>query len=180
MLAHTSLLAPHPGHSRTGVDGITVQAAREGARLRLVYELSGDTSAITLPSVPGCARRDELWKHTCFEAFVRGEGIDGYVEFNFAPNGDWAAYEFDGYRAGMRDLDCPAPQIETTLRSDGLTVTVETPALPAAFETGQVWLGPSAIVEDTAGSRSYWALHHPEDAPDFHHAENFKMRLDET
>lgn len=178
MAAHTSLLVPHPGHPRTRMDEITVQAARDGASLRLVYKLSGNTSSMALPSPTGGARRDELWKQTCFEAFIRVDGADGYVEFNFAPNGDWAAYAFSGYRNGMRDLECPAPQIETTLRSDGLTITVQTPALPAEFATGQIWLGPSAIVEDKTGARSYWALHHPEDAPDFHHAENFKMRLD--
>ena len=28
-----------------------------------------------------------------------------YREFNFSPSGAWAAYEFDDYRAGMRNVD---------------------------------------------------------------------------
>jgi hypothetical protein len=38
-------------------------------------------------------------------------------------------------------------------------------------------LGLSAIVEDTNGGKSYWALAHPPGKPDFHHADCFTLEL---
>lgn len=178
MPAQTRQLMPHPAHPPSGVEQITLRATRDGSGLRLVYDVIGDMSAVVLPVSPGGKRRDELWKHTCFEAFIRAADGDGYVEYNLAPNGNWAAYAFSGYRADMRALAESAPRIETASRAHGLSVNVRIPALPAAFATGQIRLGASAIIEDKTGARSYWALHHPPDAPDFHHAGNFKMRLD--
>jgi hypothetical protein len=54
-------------------------------------------------------RRDQLWRTTCFEAFLRASGEDGYQEWNFAPSGDWAAYDFAGYREGMSNSEVGAP-----------------------------------------------------------------------
>jgi hypothetical protein len=34
-------------------------------------------------------------------------------------------------------------------------------------------LALSAVIEDTAGRMSYWALVHPSGKPDFHHADSF-------
>jgi hypothetical protein len=34
-------------------------------------------------------------------------------------------------------------------------------------------LGLSALIEDSDGGKSFWALAHPPGAPDFHHADNF-------
>ena len=53
------------------------------------------------------------------------------------------------------------------------------------FETGNyenkyyalMRIGLSAVIEDTAGSLSYWALHHPRSKPDFHHRGGFILRL---
>ena len=56
--------------------------------------------ALRIPPPRAAARRDELWKHTCFEAFVAENAGDGYRELNFAPSGEWAMYSFTGYRPG--------------------------------------------------------------------------------
>ena len=50
------------------------------------------------PGVPRIAT--DLWRHTCFEAFIAVEGLPAYHEFNFAPSGEWAIYAFAGYRDG--------------------------------------------------------------------------------
>jgi hypothetical protein len=34
-------------------------------------------------------------------------------------------------------------------------------------------LGLSALIEETSGRKSYWALAHPPGKPDFHHADCF-------
>ena len=63
------------------------------------------------PEATARVRTDELWRTTCFEAFVRTDG--GYVEYNLSPSGAWAAYRFDGYREGMRGLEIAPPFIVT-------------------------------------------------------------------
>ena len=39
-------------------------------------------------------------------------------------------------------------------------------------------LGLAAVIEDKARVLSYWALKHPAEKPDFHHAESFVVELD--
>ena len=38
-------------------------------------------------------------------------------------------------------------------------------------------LGLSAIIEETSGHRSYWALAHPPGKPDFHHHDCFAVEV---
>jgi hypothetical protein len=35
----------------------------------------------------------------------------------------------------------------------------------------------SAVIEAADGTISYWALKHPSDRPDFHHADSFAIQL---
>ncbi len=58
-----------------------------------------------MPVAAANARSDGLWRHTCFEAFIRASSDIGYYELNFSPSGQWAAYQFSGYRNGMRVAD---------------------------------------------------------------------------
>lgn len=175
MPVHPIHLLHHPGHSSQDVDRICFAVARAGSGAQLRFDLSGDISSLALPDGSGGARRDELWQHTCFELFLRPDGVDAYYEFNFAPNGDWAAYAFSAYRKDGRDLDGPAPIIRTEKTLETLSVFVHLPELPMR-EAAR--LGPSAVIESKAGGLSYWALHQPTDKPDFHAAENFKIKLD--
>ena len=119
-------------------------------------------------------RADELWKTTCFEAFLRADGEDAYREWNFAPSGQWAAYDFTAYREDMAKADVKDPFIRM---EDNLTWWTfgATVAVPSEVN----WrLGVSAVLEEMDGTMSYWALAHPPgDRPDFHHADCFAARL---
>lgn len=178
MSAQQVILNSHPSHPGKDVDGLAVLIGREARGLSLVYELRGTPEELIIPAQADGRRRDELWKQTCFELFVKNGASKGYCEFNFSPSGDWAAYRFGDYRHGRTDLNCPAPQIKTSIDDSGLRVSVDLQLSGSDLEAGQVWLGPAAIVEELDGTRSYWALHHPKDKPDFHHTENFKISLD--
>lgn len=119
-------------------------------------------------------RRDELWQTTCFETFLREDGEDSYREWNFAPSGDWAAYDFSAYRAERADAEVAAPYVRM---EDNLTWW--TLGATIAVDGGKAWrLGLSAILEEKDGTKSYWALAHPPgDQPDFHHADCFAAKL---
>ena len=96
----------HPDLQSVAVKSIDVEIARPRAgRLELSYIVTGQLSSIRMPSAAANARSDGLWRHTCFEAFIRASPDAGYYELNFSPSGQWAAYQFSGYRNGMRVAD---------------------------------------------------------------------------
>lgn len=161
-------LLPHPLYGRGVVTAIAVTISRNGNALELRYDVSGQIGALAMPPRALPARADELWRHTCFEAFLaRGAGYD---EFNFSPSTAWAAYRFDGYRTGMKNLETPAPAIR--MEANGaLTLTVSCVAADA------LKLGLSAVIEEKTGDKTYWALAHPAETPDFHHPGGFAIDL---
>jgi hypothetical protein len=96
-------------------------------------------------------------------------GVSGaYTEFNFSPSERWAAYDFIGYRAGMTERAVPrAPVITPRRGGDVLFCDV---AIPTAALPPPPWrYGLTAVLEETGGVKSYWALAHPSEKPDFHH-----------
>src|SRR5574341_2585937 len=115
-------LMRHPETSCEAVRGIEehVSWGDDGA-LAFIYVLKGDLDRLRIPP-PGPRRRtDELWRHTCFEAFVGVKGVAAYREFNFAPSGEWAVYAFQRYRTDGQFVDeGPAPQIAMRATSDSL------------------------------------------------------------
>ena len=119
-----------------------------------------------------------MWQATCFELFLQRPETQDYLEFNFAPNGDWAGYHFTGFRDGRTGLSTAAPRIEIDMSAGHLLVKVDIDRLPPRFTTNSLSLGPTAILEAKDGQISYWALHHPSNKPDFHRSETFQLNLD--
>ena len=119
-------------------------------------------------------RADELWKTTCFEAFLREAGASAYREWNFASSGQWAAYDFSAYREGMANADIAPPpyiRMEDNLTWWAIGATI-------ALDTGKHWeMGLSAVLEEKGEAKSYWALAHAGDKPDFHSPDCFAARL---
>ena len=163
-------LIQHPD-SHSPLRAITAGIERgPSGLLRLTYHAIGLLDQVKVPPPRPAARGQDLWKHTCFEAFVLAEA--GYYEFNFSPSSEWAAYRFDDYRAGMRDATAE-PSIEWSCDDKAATLSVTLPLPPDL--TGP--LGLTAVIEGMAGNRSFWALAHPPGAPDFHHAACFAASL---
>ena len=163
-------LTPHPASPRDGLT-VCVDMERRVDQLWLRFIVEGDTDAVEWPRKAPAIRTDGLWQRTCFEAFVRTG--DGYVEYNLSPSDAWATYAFGGYREGMR----PA---KVTAKIDGLEGGEDHVALEAVIDLPPHATGPialSAVIEATDGSRSYWALAHPSDNPDFHHPDSFVLEL---
>ena len=174
------LLKPHPGSRGLAAVRVEAAVARPRAdRLVLTYTVTGQVSDIRLPPVTAPARADGLWRHTCFEAFIRALPGTAYYEFNFAPSTEWAAYRFDGYRSGMRAAEIGAPQIEMRPGPDAyaLQAALELDGLPDLSRETSWRFGLSAVIEDISGGMSYWALAHPPGKPDFHHADSFALEF---
>jgi hypothetical protein len=181
MSATTALLQPHPRSRRDAVQLLRVAVDRDAAPgfLRFRYRVEGTIDRLRLPMPEVARRRDGLWHHTCFEAFLQPDASQAYYEFNFAPSGEWAAYRFGGRRSERRLPDLPAPSIEVR-RDPGhceLTATVSLAALPELAGATQVCAGIAAVIENGDGAKSYWALAHTADEPDFHDPATFTLRL---
>jgi hypothetical protein len=171
----------HPESSCRAVTGIEVEAARpRPGVLVLTYTVSGRMGGLALPVPAAPARADDLWRHTCFEAFVAAPSGAGYTEFNFAPSTAWAAYAFSGYRAGkanVGDLAAPAIEVATGPSAFTLRATLELGGLPGLVPGGPWRVGLSAVIEESLGRISYWALAHPPGRADFHAACGFALSL---
>jgi hypothetical protein len=166
----------HPDSLCAAATKIELEIARPRSNsLILSYVVSGKIGDLLMPPVAAAARADELWQHTCFEAFVRPSAGPGYYEFNFSPSTQWAAYQFSGYRSGMRvATEIGAPRIE--VRSSGESYTLQA-ALEVDGLSSSLHLGLSVVLEETNGRKSYWALAHPPGKPNFHHADCFALEL---
>jgi len=167
----TFRLLCHPETPANNVRAVTVAVARSGHALSLTYRVDCAADLLAVPAAAAPERTDGLWQHTCFEAFIAsGEG--GYAEFNLSPSGQWAAYDFDGYRSGMRNRETPAPVIETKADQVGgaLNATIDLTGLSGA-------LALTAVIEEADGTKSYWALAHAAGKPDFHHPACFAAKL---
>ncbi len=168
-------LLPHSGQAHPHVRGFELEAIRQAdGALALRYWLKADVAHWQVPKVNAPLRADRLWLHTCFEAFIAMPGTNAYCELNFSPSGEWAAYAFTSYRAGMTVLELSAaPEAHWVRRDDSLELAVVLEP-PIFFpDRGPLRLAASAVLEDQSGTISYWALRHPAGPPDFHHPESF-------
>jgi hypothetical protein len=175
------LLKLHPDARCSAVARIEVEiVCPQPNILTLSYFVKGKMSEIHFPPAMESARCDELWRHTCFEAFVGSSLSDEYYEFNFAPSTQWAAYRFSSYRSGMKVADeINAPRIDVQLEQ-GSYVLQASLALKrgSSLPPNAAWrIGLSAVIEETNGLKSYWALAHPQGKPDFHHKDCFAHTL---
>lgn len=174
-------LRPHPDAPPRAPLALAATCVRAGSRLELAYRLDDPGAAVSWPApVPDGLRQrtDRLWTTTCCELFVRLPGAAGYVEFNFAPAGHWAAYAFDGHRRGMRDLAMArAPQVRQT-GPDGRTLVV---SLDVPLDPDAPWEASlTTVIDETGAGPSFWALAHAPDGADFHHPATFVLDLSPT
>jgi len=182
-------LLSHPDTASEAVRRVAARAEPVGPdSLRFQYVLEADLRLVRfLPPVVDPGRADKLWAHTCFEAFVAFPGSPHYLELNFSPSGQWAAYRFDSYRQGMAAALDAAPRLTLRGGAERLELqaevyvggTLSAPGCGAeALADRRLRLALSAVVEDQEGRLSYWALRHPAGRPDFHHPESFSLALE--
>lgn len=158
------------------VRALTVYLNDIGAgRMSLRYELDADLERVRVPGTRQSRAADELWKHTCFEAFIRPAGGKAYYELNASPSTEWALYSFDDYRKGMTSIRPDlAPVIRVGRGDSSLRIDVDLAmhTLPASGH-----LALAAVLELEEIGVSYWAVEHRGIRPDFHHPDSFVVEL---
>lgn len=167
----------HPDTPPRTVERIEIGTKRfQDGRLWFRFCLEGQLEALELSAPRAAIRTDGLWKSTCFEAFLRKNGTDPYLEYNFAPSGEWAAYAFEDYRSGMAELPVNAPPEILSDSSEGHFAIQSEIMLPADWRDGLIELNLTAVIEEIDGTKSYWALAHPPGKPDFHDKDCFALQ----
>lgn len=165
-------LFPFPHTTCPWIDRIEVELQSMTASMwQLNYIVTGQIRHLRIPSQQGSMMQDNLWQHLCFEAFLHTEGLQ-YYEYNFSPSTQWAGYAFSDYRQAQDWQNPPAPIIQVEQSARILQVAVQV-SIPNEI----VRLGLSAVIEDNAGNKTYWALQHPHSQPDFHHKDGHSYEI---
>ena len=144
------------------------------ATTNIWFGVGAPADRFVIPQSEEPGRKDELWRTTCFEAFLLADDEGSYSEWNFSPSGDWAAYDFASYRKRADEPEVVPPYIRM---EDNMTWWAVGATI--ATDAGRSWrLGLSAVLEEKDGTKSYWALAHSNpDKPDFHLADCFTAKL---
>jgi len=160
----------HPNSTRSAAQSIEATVWQDSDGVHFRYLVEGAVNLV-LPDPEEPGRADELWRTTCFEAFI-GKESGSYTELNFSPSGQWAAYDFDGPRKGMLNSEA---ECQVWLEGGENWIAVEAVAT-TDLDAGAA-IGLSAVIEEADGAKSYWALAHSGDTPDFHDPDCFVARL---
>lgn len=178
-MENTLCLVCHPDTPASAITAVEVSFERhkEGA-LWVRYYVDGPDGSVELSTSENPCRTDGLWKTTCFEAFVRRPGSQGYIELNAAPSHQWAAYSFETYREGMAKLELAVnPNIGCDASATHFALELDV-KLPDVWCQDAWSLALSAVIEEIDGTKSYWAIAHPSGMPDFHHPDCFTLQLE--
>jgi len=173
-------LIPFPAPKIPAIE-ITGQVARQGNLLFIRYSVQGDIEDIRLPvRSESPARKDDLWKATCFEFFLAVKDRPEYWEFNLSPSGHWNVYAMDAYRqVNMREeVAFSELPFEFTKTSDELALDVAVNPSWLLRSERHLQIGITAILKTADGSETYWALAHPGPQPDFHLKESFTQHYE--
>lgn len=174
-------LNAHSDYRSRAIRSIEATATYDpSGRIHFDYAVRGDIAAIALPAPTEVARVDGLWQTTCFEAFLGLPGSDTYFEFNFAPSRLWAAYRFERYREESSAPPLSPPPVIDLRRTEEallLSAHVEIRKWRELDNAESLDCGLTAVIDESEGALSYWALAHPEGRADFHVRDCFTLEL---
>lgn len=168
-----SVLIPFSSHDSIASLRLKADLIWAGSLLEIRFVLTGVLNGV----IGLCSHRrgaaptptEGLWESTCFEAFFGPEGSTVYYEVNAAADGRWMVFRFEKERIGRT----PQPELRpeffsAELRADRFEMILRFDVSSATDLADRVLIAaPSAVLEETSGERSYWALVHST-KPDFH------------
>lgn len=162
--------------------GIEAELSLQGPFITIEFQLDLEKQILGLPEsstiwqpkqVP---REDELWKTTCFEAFLNPVGQSLYYEFNFSLKPAWNLYVFDAYRSPQPPKVSEEFSLESLIWQQShnrIKIQLENKTNFSDFNVGL-----TAIIEDQDRAKHYFSLKHTEQKPDFHAADSFVLQRD--
>lgn len=133
---------------------------------------------------------DKLYEHSCFEIFMSCSDCSRYVELNLSARNDMRCYWFDDYRRPVDYQDLSGySEPKVSFRTSQINVNqsdklvhcrgrFELDSIAQFLGSAVSKVGLSVILKHNNGERSYWALKHSSDKPDFHDSRSFQKFSD--
>lgn len=150
---------------------------RDGIKISFFVEKTTHTQEIFDKHIKSTSiqRVDYLWLSDCFECFLANKKSAEYIEINFAPDGRYNIYRFDGYRTPnqippLADTQHTLSMRPITVLDDGYVLTFHIHHHNQALKLGEYQFNLTAILYPTIHSTSvaiYYAIKHT-NPPDFH------------
>jgi len=180
LLPKSFTLIPYPAPNLPALE-ITGTVARIDNHVAVHYVVRGDdVQNILLPapsSMP--ARKDDLWKATCFEFFLAIKNQPQYWEFNTSPSGNWNVYAMDAYRQVNMRAEIVFTQLpfEFKKTNAGVFLAISVDLNPIIQPENILEIGITTIIQTNDDGESYWALAHPGQNADFHLRDSFIIKF---
>lgn len=176
-LPKTFKLIPYPAQNIPSIE-TTGTVARINNQIALHYALHGEIDCILFPapfSIP--ARKDDLWRATCFEFFIAIQDQPQYWEFNMSPSGNWNVYAMDAYRQINMREEPAFPQLPFEFRktNDKVLLDISVDLNPILQLESALEIGVTTIIQTNDSNESYWALAHSGPHADFHLRDSFNI-----
>ncbi len=148
----------------------------------LVFKIQGDLGSINLGEYhPKKERVLKLWEKTCFEFFIKDQNSNQYLEFNFSPNFSWNAFYFQDYRSELREWEeIHSIEIDILNSLDHFTLMAKIPyknIIQKLNSLNNLSYSTTAVLLEKDQSKSYWAIDHLDQVPNFHYFESIKYKF---
>ncbi len=177
-LLKTFALIPYPAPNIPAVE-VTGTVMRQENILSINYSVQGDIENILLPISVAPARKDDLWRATCFEFFIAIKDQPRYWEFNMSPSGNWNVYAMDAYRQVNMREETAFTQLPFEFRKtdDEVLLDISVDLNPILQSEPILQIGITTIIQTNSSNETYWALAHPGQHADFHLRESFIINI---
>jgi hypothetical protein len=173
-------LLPFPGTNSSF--SINAETELKAALFTVKYTLKGPLKELKLATGQKLGqRRNELWKSTCFEWFIKSPDEKNYWECNVSPGGDWNIYKLSDYRVGLTEeplissVDFQATKVSDQVWT--LTITADLSSLKILNHGKKILVNLSTVLESQNGEKTYWSLAHTQKQADFHHPSHFVLEI---
>ncbi|MDR0737145.1 MAG: hypothetical protein LBF51_10055 [Zoogloeaceae bacterium] len=174
----SAALLSHPDFPAPEMEAVEAAGVLADTGLHLDYTLRGRLSAFLFPAPEQELDAERLWAHSCCEVFLATTGSPAYREYNFSSSGQWAVFDFSGYRQRVASPPLPMPRMHWQSTPAVLNLRLDLPA--AALPAAPLRLALAVVLETAEGRLAYHALQHPPGSPDFHHHSGFTLDLAPT
>lgn len=158
-------LLPFEGSSQLKLSYNLVRIER-GVRIK--FMVSGPVKSLVWPEGKTKKRTEGLWNSTCFEVFAAQIGFSKYLEVNLSPAQEWDFYQFDSYRSGMKRVGAEGVLENIVITISESQKTVQFEIHHPCLLTPNLEISPTVVLQDNMGDKTYWAIQHKSDKPDFH------------
>lgn len=168
-------LRPFEINSETKEIQLQANLQRDMHLLICEFTLIDPKNLVVLKSdIFGNKRQKGLWKSTCFEIFWKEKDEKKYWEFNLSSDLSWNIFSFDEYRQPQEREDLNFKAINFSKKSSSpVKFYIEIDLSLSGISVEEIQVGVTAVLEHKTQRKSYWALTHKGEKPDFHIQESF-------